>query len=202
MRATTTTTATTTWLTTLALAAFLLAGCGQRAPQLRGSVIEPPQPAADFVLTDQHGQTFRLSDQRGHVVNLFFGYTHCPDVCPTTLAMWRQVELKLGADAEKVRFVFISVDPERDTPERLQEHLALFSPRLIGLTGDPAQLEPIYAAYHVFHEKVPAPESALGYTVSHSSSVYVIDREGRWRMTYRFDAVADDVVHDLRELLR
>jgi protein SCO1/2 len=186
----------------LALTALLLAGCGRRAPQLFGSVVEPPQPAADFILTDQHGQPFRLSDQRGRIVNLFFGYTHCPDVCPTTLALWRQVELKLGADAEKVRFVFISVDPERDTPERLQEHLALFSPRLIGLTGDPAQLEPIYAAYHVFHEKVPAPESALGYTVSHSSSVYVIDREGLWRMTYRFDANADDVVHDLRELLR
>ncbi len=190
------------WLMALALAVSWLVGCGPRAPQLRGSVIEPPQPAADFVLADQYGQPFRLSDQRGRVVNLFFGYTHCPDVCPTTLALWRQVELKLGADAEKVRFVFISVDPERDTRERLQEHLALFSPRLIGLTGDPAQLEPIYAAYHVFHEKVAAPESALGYTVSHSSSVYVVDRDGLWRMTYRFDALADDVVHDLRELLR
>jgi protein SCO1/2 len=161
-----------------------------------------PIPAPDFTLTDQHGQPFRLSDQRGHVVLLFFGYTHCPDVCPTTLATWKRVHEALGPDAERVRFVFITVDPERDTRERLQQHLAVFNPAFIGLTGTADELAAIYQAYGVFHEKAAASGSAAGYLVNHTASVYVIDPDGRWRLQFGFGTPAEDMVHDIRELLK
>ncbi len=186
----------------LVLVVLGVAGCGRSAPSFRGTELNPPPPAPDFTLTDQHGNSFRLSDQQGQVVLLFFGYTHCPDVCPTTLARWKQVHDALGDDAERVRFVFITVDPERDTPERLQQHLAVFSPDFIGLTGTPDKLEPVYTAYSIYHEKAEAPASAVGYLVNHSSSVLVVDPQGRWRLAYSFGTVPEDIVHDVRELLR
>ena len=187
----------------IALVALVgLASCGRSAPSFRGAELNPPPPATDFTLTDQHGDAFRLSDQRGQVVLLFFGYTHCPDVCPTTLARWKQVSDSLGEDAERVRFVFITVDPERDTPARLQQHLAVFSPDFIGLTGTPEELEPVYAAYSIYHEKAEATGSALGYLVNHSASVLLIDPQGRWRLAYSFGTSPEDIVHDVRELLR
>jgi protein SCO1/2 len=168
----------------------------------RGSVLSQPVPAADFTLTDQHGQPFRLGDQRGKVVLLFFGYSSCPDVCPTTLSNWKQVHAGLEDDAQQVRFVFVTVDPARDTPERLQQHLALFSPDFIGLAGTLEELESVYRAYGVYYEKVEAPESALGYLVNHTSSDYVIDTEGNWRVRHTFGTPPQDIVHDIRELLK
>jgi protein SCO1/2 len=179
-----------------------LAGCGHSAPSFRGTELNPPPPATDFTLIDQHGNTFRLSDQRGQVVLLFFGYTHCPDVCPTTLARWKQVHNALGDDVQHVRFVFITVDPERDTPEQLQQHLAVFSPDFIGLTGTSDDLASVYTAYSIYHEKAEASGSALGYVVNHSSSVFIIDPQGRWRLSYGFGTPPEDFVHDIRELLR
>ena len=188
-------------LAIVVLALVGLASCGRSAPSFQGTELNPPPPATDFSLTDQHGDTFRLSDQRGQVVLLFFGYTHCPDVCPTTLARWKQVRDALGEDAKRVRFVFITVDPERDTPERLQQHLAVFSPDFIGLTGTPDELEPVYSSYHIYHEKAEAAGSAIDYVVNHSSSVLIVDPQGRWRLSYSFETPVDDIVHDIRELL-
>jgi len=165
-------------------------------------VLDPPPSAPDFTLTDQHGQPFRLSDQRGKAVLLFFGYTHCPDVCPTTLATWKQVHDALGDDADRVRFVFITVDPERDTPQRLRQHLAVFNPGFIGLTGNPEQLAPIYQAYHVYHEEVQESQSAVDYLVNHTAAVFLIDPEGRWRLSYSFGTPPEDIVHDVQVLLR
>jgi protein SCO1/2 len=189
-------------LAAIALGCLLLAACGPPTPSFRGNALDSPIAAPDFVLTDQHGQPFRLSEQRGRVVLLFFGYASCPDVCPTTLGIWKRVQADLGADAERVRFVFVTVDPERDTQERMREHLALFSPDFVGLTGTLEELEPIYQAYGVFREKETLPDSELGYQIVHTSSAYVIDADGYWRLRFLFGTPAEDIVHDVRELLK
>jgi protein SCO1/2 len=164
----------------------------------KGSLIEPPIPAEDFALTDQHGKTFRLSDHRGEVKLIFFGYTNCPDVCPVTLANFRQIKEQLGDKAGKVNFVFITVDPQRDTAERIGEHLANFDPSFIGLTGDQQDLKRIWDAFGVFVEKVDNG-SAAGYEMNHTARVYVVDPSGNLLLTYAFgtesQAMAEDVAH-------
>lgn len=166
--------------------------------------MEPPQPAPDFTLTDQYGRSFQLSEQQGRVVLLLFGYTHCPDVCPTTLARWKQVYDALGPDAGRVRFVMITVDPERDTPERMQEWLATFNSDFIGLTGTPDELASVYQSYFVYSEKASETESAGGhsYGVQHTGTVFVIDTDGRWRLSQSATMPPDDIVHDIQALLR
>lgn len=181
---------------------LLLASCERSAPEFRGTVLDPPLTVQDFTLTDQHGQPFRLSDHQGQVVLLFFGYTFCPDVCPVTLGIWKRVHEALGEDAQQVRFVFITVDPERDTPERLLQHVAIFNPEFIGLTGTPEALQPVYQTFGVYLEKESASESAAGYLVSHTASAFVVDRAGQWRLRHAFETPADDVVHDIVQLLK
>jgi protein SCO1/2 len=180
--------------------AVLLAACGP-GPSFRGSVLDEPLPVPDFALTDQYGGTFRLSDQRGRAVLLFFGYTSCPDVCPTTLATWRQAHQALGTDASQVRFVFVTVDPERDTPERLGLHVNAFNPDFVGLTGTPAELEAVYQIFGVFYERDDASGSALGYLVSHTATAFLLDPDGRWRVRLTYGTPAEDIVHDVRQLL-
>ena len=180
---------------------LLLGACGQQPPDSRGNALETPVPAPDFALMDQHGRLFQMSEQRGQVVVLFFGYSACPDVCPTTLGAWMRVYDELGRDAQRVRFVFVTVDPERDTPELLREHLALFSPDFIGLTGTDAELDAVYKLYGVYREKVELPDSGLGYQVTHTSSAYVIDADGNRRLRHLFGTPVEDVLHDLRQLL-
>jgi len=107
------------------LTSWALFACTAGTPSFRGTVLDPPQAVQDFTLTDQNGQPFRLSDQKGNVVLLLFGYTFCPDVCPTTLGTWKRVYEALGADAKNVRFVFVTVDPDCDKPERLKQHVEL-----------------------------------------------------------------------------
>jgi protein SCO1/2 len=184
----------------LVLALWGLAACAS-SPSFRGTVLDPPKPIQDFALTDQNGGTFRLGDQQGNVVLLFFGYTFCPDVCPTTLGTWKRVHETLGADAQDVRFVFVTVDPERDTPERLKQHLEAFGSDFIGLTGSPEELQPVYQAFGVYFEKDAETESAAGYLVNHTASTFVIDPEGRWRLKFSFGASDEDIVHDIKQLL-
>lgn len=174
----------------------------ERSYTFKGSLIDPPLQAEDFTLNDQHGQTFRLSDHRSEVVLIFFGYTHCPDVCPVTLADFRQIKEQLGEKAGRVNFVFVTVDPERDTPDRIAEHLANFDPAFTGLTGEPEELQAVWDAYGVYAEKAQAG-SASGYLVDHTARVYVVDVNGNLRLTYAFgtenQAMAQDVVHLLDE---
>ncbi len=183
----------------LLLAAFVLIACG--SPSFKGSPLDEPVAVSDFELTDHQGQRFRLSDQRGHVVLLFFGYTACPDVCPTTLATWRRVHEELGDDATRVRFVFITVDPERDTPERLGLHVTAFNPEFVGLTGSADELEAVYEAFGIFHQRDELPESALGYVISHTATTFILDGEGVWRLRETYGTPAEDIVHDVKELL-
>jgi protein SCO1/2 len=176
-----------------------LAACG--GPSFRGSVLAEPVAVPDFTLTDQYGETFRLSDHRGNVVLLFFGYTQCPDVCPTTLATWRKIHEALGEDAERVRFVFVTVDPERDTAERLGLHVNAFNPDFIGLTGAQDELDAVYDTFDVYYEKDTSSGSAAGYLVNHTATTFVLDPDGRWRLRETFGMEVDDVVHDIRQLL-
>lgn len=166
-----------------------------------GSVIDPPPAAADFSLTDQFGEQFQLSQQRGKIVLIFFGYTNCPDVCPVTLTVFKQVRQRLGDLAEGIQLVYITVDPERDTQERMRSHLALYDPTILGLTGTEDELRAVYNLYGVYAAKVEAG-SASGYLMDHTSRIYIIDQQGLWRMTYPFGIEADQVAEDLQHMLR
>jgi cytochrome oxidase Cu insertion factor (SCO1/SenC/PrrC family) len=157
--------------------------------------------AYDFTLTDQDGRPFRLSDERGHAVALVFGYTYCPDECPATLARLASARASLGGGAEGARVVFITIDPQRDTPQRLKRYLAAFDPSFIGLTGSELQLAPVYRAYHVWFGPLPksgagpqahdvgqlAPgalprrRSELDAVEAHTSTIYIVDRRGRFK---------------------
>ncbi len=184
------------------LAGLVLTSCEQQSPSFRGTVLKAPVSAPDFILTDQQGQSFRLSEQRGRVVLLYFGYIHCPDACPLTLAKWSEVHEALGAEAERVRFVFITVDSERDTSQRLQQHLATFNDDFVGLTGTQVELESVYQAYGIVHEKARSKGSEEGYLMMHNTSAFVIDPEGVWRLRHSAITPPEDVLHDVRQLLK
>lgn len=188
------------WHFRLSGALLLLLACRSNEA-FRGTEM-PATPIADFELQDQHGQPFQLSAQRGKVVVFFFGYTFCPDVCPMTLSTWRRVQDALGKDATQVEFVYVTVDPERDTPARLATHLENFSSDFTGLTGAQETLRAVYAAFGVYIEKVQIAESAAGYLVNHSTRMFIVDQNNVLRLLLDHAAPVDDVVHDLRLLLR
>lgn len=165
-----------------------------------GSVLEPLLPAPEISLTNFDGQPFRLSEQRGRVVLIFFGYTSCPDVCPTTLAEFRKVFAELGPRAQDVRAVFITVDPERDTPEKNAGYVSIFNPAFLGLSGTPEELDVVYKSYGVFHERQETV-SAAGYLVSHTATVYVIDKQGNLRLTFPYGLGWESMFKDVRHLL-
>ena len=156
-------------------------------------------PAPDFALTDEHGHTFRLSDLRGRPVALFFGYTHCPDVCPTTLAALARAKRRLGADGDRFAVVFVTVDPRRDTAAVVGKYARLFDPSFIGLSGTEAQLAPIYAAYRVYHQELPAHGSTAGYLVAHSSTVDFIDPRGRIRAFGDWSDTPDELAAEVKQ---
>lgn len=185
------------------VAAALLAptACAHRAPQHFSGTVLPAKPATDFRLTDQNGHPFDLADQKGRAVILFFGYTHCPDVCPATMAQLSRVYHSLtAAQRERVRVAFVTVDPQRDDPATLKRYIGLFDPSFVGLTGTPAQLAPVYAAYHVWHQKL-AGSKASGYLISHGSSVYLIDPSGDLRVLHDWQDPASAIAADVKELL-
>ncbi len=185
----------------LVIPLLVASGCA-RAESLRGQALDPPRPVPELVARDHWGGTFRFAEQRGRVVLLFFGYTTCPDVCPATLARWKKVREKLGSAADRVRFVFVTVDPERDTPAKVKEYLELFSSQFVGLVGREGDLMPLYRFFGVLYEKVPVPGSAAGYLVNHTAAVPVVDPQGRWRLRLSQETSVEDYVHDVRVLLR
>ena len=181
------------------IAVFLVLG-PQREYTFQGSLIEPAVPAPEFELTDMNGKPFQLGQLSGQVVVMFFGYTGCPDVCPVTLTEFLQIRSKLGDAADQVSFVFVTVDPERDTPERMRKYLTNFDPEIIGLSGERNELEPVWADYGVYQAKVEggSPEN---YLVDHSSRVYVIDADGNLRITYLFGTENQLITEDVRHLV-
>lgn len=190
---------------TLLLTAALVLGipwlvAGQAA--FKSGTFEPPRPAPDFELQGSKGTPFKLSQTRGKVVALAFGFTHCARICPTTLSTLARVSEKLGADAAKLQVLFVTVDPERDSVARLREYLANFDAGFEGLTGPNTQLQAIRQAYGITIDKQAPEDERLGYQVHHSSSILLIDREGKLRLFVPFGKSADDIVHDIRLLLR
>lgn len=167
----------------------------------QGVLIDPPVPAPDFTLQDQTGASFRLQDQRGKIVLIFFGYTNCPDVCPVTLSQYRRIKAGLGGQADRVSFVFITVDPERDTPEKIKSYMANFDPAFHGLTGDSGALQSVWKDYGVYVEKQELG-SAAGYLVDHSARIYLIDAQGNWRLNYPYGMEASQILRDVQHLLR
>jgi protein SCO1 len=172
-----------------------------RPYSLRGSQIDPPVPAPDFTLTDGLGNGWTLSDQQDKIVLIFFGYTYCPDVCPATLGELKSVRAQLGKPAEDVQVVFITVDPERDTPERIGKYVAAFDPTFVALSGSQADLEPVWKAYGVYRQIQPNASGA-GYLVDHTARTYLIDRSGSLRVSYSFGTPLDDFVQDVKFLLK
>lgn len=181
---------------------LLILGAACRSTDTFRGTEMPETPIADFALPDQNGRLFKLSEQRGKVVLFFFGYTFCPDVCPLTLSTWKRVHDALGADTAQVKFVYVTVDPQRDTPEKLKTHLAVFSPEFLGLTGSPEALKEVYAEFGVYIEKVNIAASAAGYLMNHSTRMFAVDQTGVLRLLIGHDAPVEDVVHDIRLLLK
>jgi len=190
-------------LVALALIALTATWMGGASPPLytfHGTQFDPVRPVTDFTLTDQDGQPVRLSDYHGKLVVLFFGYTHCPDVCPTTLARLNQVMRQLGEAGKSVQVLFVSVDPERDTPAVLKQFLSHFNPMFVGLTGQAEEVAAVNTAFGVYVKKEEVG-SAAGYLVTHTTRIYVIDREGRLVLTFPADTPVEDIAADLKHLL-
>lgn len=168
----------------------------------RGTLYDPALPAPEIELTRDNGASFRLSELRGNVVLLFFGYASCPDVCPTTLSELRKVSADLGASSNQVKVVFVTVDPDRDTPEKVQAYVSIFNPSFVGLSGSMADLEPVWTAYGVYREVDEVASSASGYLVTHTARVYLIDKAGNLRLSYSYGTPIEDFVNDLKILFK
>lgn len=186
----------------LLLTAWVLTACA-RDYTFNGTVLQDPSPAAEIVGLNYDGNTFRLSDHQGQVVMIYFGYTYCPDVCPTTLAELKQIKDKLGRKASNVAFVFVSVDPDRDTQERLAQYVPAFDASFYGVRIEEPALDEIKQAYGVYAEKhvEDGAQDSDNYLMDHSSGVYVIDRAGRLREVFSFDDDSDTMLPDMEYLL-
>jgi len=174
------------------------AGCGRTPPAATLPVLEL---GGDFQLTDHDGQPFTLASQRGKVILIFFGYSSCPDACPTTLSKLATVARRLGDDRTKMRTLYVSVDPERDTPPVLKADLANFSLDALGLTGSKDDIDRVVKQYAAAYEIVQTPESAAKYTISHTTTVYALDPQGRVRRTFSYEATVDEIVGGIRAIL-
>lgn len=183
------------------LAALLVAGCGPDSASFRSTDVSGAAFGRDFALTDHTGAPRALADFRGKVVVVFFGFTQCPDVCPAALATLAEAKRQLGADGQRVQGVFITVDPERDTPELLRNYVPAFDASFIGLYGDAAATEKVAKEFKVLYRKVPG-STAETYTMDHSAGMFVFDPHGRLRLYVSHGTAADALAHDLRQLLR
>ena len=178
----------------------LLAACSADKPAFKAIDITGAEYARELALTDAGGRPRTLAEFKGKVVLVFFGYTQCPDVCPTTLAEIAEARQRLGPDGAKVQTVFVSVDPERDTPEVLAAYAAGFGPDVVALRGTPEQTTAAAKAFKVFFAKAPGKEPG-SYSVDHTAGTYVFDAQGRVRLFVRYGGGADALVHDLKLLL-
>jgi protein SCO1/2 len=178
---------------------LLLAGCEQ-PPAFKSTDISGVDWGKDFSLTDHQGQARRLADYKGKVVVLFFGFTQCPDVCPTTLISMREVVTQLGADGSRVQVLFATLDPQRDTQELLAAYVPQFHPSFVGLRGDETTIAALAKDFKVFYTKQPGktPDS---YTIDHSTGSYAFDPQGRLRLLLRHGDDPGNIAADLKLLL-
>jgi protein SCO1/2 len=193
---------TTCWLLISITVALSVSQVSAAGAGFRSGVLEPPRLAPEIALKAHDGSDFRLSRHRGDVVAIVFGYTFCPDVCPTTLAELAQVRSRLGSAAKRLRVVFVTVDPDRDGPDRLRAYTQAFDRTFVGLTGSPEQLTAVQKSYGVVAQKKAVRGTAAAYLVDHSAFVYVVDTEGQLRLMFPFGTSIDDMTHDIGLLLR
>lgn len=184
-----------------AVAAFSMAGCMDGKPQFKGVDITGADYARDFQLTDHNGQPRSMKDFKGKIVVMFFGFTQCPDVCPTSMTELAQVKQLLGKDGDKLQGLFVTVDPERDTPELLKAYMANFDPSFLALRGTPEQLAAMAKDYKVFYKKVEG-KTPTSYTMDHSAASYVYDTQGRLRLYTRYGTGAAALASDIALLLK
>ncbi|HXD04878.1 MAG TPA: SCO family protein [Burkholderiaceae bacterium] len=186
-----------------AAALTLLAACDRfaatPAPSFKGVDITGAEYARSLSLPDTQGRMRSLDEFKGKVVVVFFGYTQCPDVCPTTMAELAALKRDLGADGQRVQGVFVTVDPERDTPEVLNAYMASFDPSFIALRGTPEQTAEVAKSFKVFYQKVPGKDGS--YTVDHTAGAYVFDPQGRVRLFVRYGQPLEAWRADLKQIL-
>jgi protein SCO1 len=185
----------------VAVAGGWLAACSEKKAQFASIDITGADYAKNFSLADHNGETRTLQDFKGKVVVLFFGYTQCPDVCPTSMAELAEVKKQLGADGSKLQGIFVTVDPERDTPEVLKAYMTNFDPSFLALRGTPEQLAAMAKDYKIYYKKVEG-KTPTSYTMDHSAASYVYDPQGRLRLYTRYGSGAQALGSDIRLLLQ
>lgn len=166
------------------------------AAQTGGMTVSTPRRIPDYALVDMDGKPFALSQLQGKSVLVFFGYTFCPDVCPLTMAELKQTKTLLGPLAEKVAVLYVSVDPERDTPEVLKKYIGSFDPEFIGVTGDIDTVRRFATEFGAAFEKQKPQGTSASYLVAHTSFTYLLDADGKWRMTFAYRTPVDAVARD------
>lgn len=179
----------------------LMAGCTDAKPQFASIDITGADYAKDFALTDHNGQVRSIKDFAGKVVVVFFGFTQCPDVCPTSMAELAEIKKMLGADGERLQGLFVSLDPERDTPEVLKAYMANFDPGFLALRPDLDKLPQVAKDFKIFYKKV-AGKTPGSYTLDHSAGSYVFDPQGRVRLYSRYGSGAPALAADVKLLLK
>ncbi len=185
----------------LGATAAVLAACSPDKPQFRAIDITGAEYARDFQLTDHNGQPRNIKDFAGKVVVVFFGFTQCPDVCPTALAELAEVKRTLGKDGDRLQGIFVTVDPDRDTPEVLKGYMANFDPSFLALRGTPEQLAAMAKDFKVYYKKVDG-KTPTSYTMDHSAGSFVYDTQGRIRLYTRYGSGAQALADDIRLLLK
>nr|WP_313790370.1 SCO family protein [Allofranklinella schreckenbergeri] len=186
-----------------ACVALGLAACGAKEEKLRFNSLDltGASYAQSWAMPDASGQMRTLADFAGKVVFIFFGYAQCPDVCPVTMVEMAQVKEQLGQDAKRLQIVFVTVDPERDTPEIMREYLGNFDPDAVPLIGTPEQVAAMAKDFKVTYQKVPGADEN-SYTINHTAAGYVYDTQGRLRLYVRYGTPVEQVVADVRQLLK
>jgi protein SCO1/2 len=178
----------------------VLVSCAKTPSEFIGVEQAPVRLGGGVQLIDPAGQTHTLGDYRGKVVVLFFGYTHCPDVCPTTLAELARAMLLLGPQRSKIQVLFVTLDPQRDTREVMGKYVPSFSPDFVGLTGNQAETDALAKQFKVFYQKKPE-QGRSGYVIDHDAGLFVLDKTGRYRVYINYGQKPVDIAHDLRLLI-
>ena len=169
--------------------------------QSGGMVVSNPRQIPDYALVDMNGQPFKLSQLRGRSVLIFFGYTFCPDICPATLANVGQALRDLGSRADDIQVIMVSLDPERDTPEKLSDYVDQFHPSMIGITGTKEKLDEVASLYGIFYQKAEGSD-ATRYLIDHTATLLVLDREGYLKLVFPFGVTSQEIADDLKYMLR
>lgn len=185
-------------LASLLICAMVIGGC-RRGPAAKALPVLPI--GGDFSLLGHDGSRFELASLRGKAVLVFFGYSSCPDACPTTLSKLATVSRRLGNDRARVKTLYISVDPDRDTPQVLKADLQNFDLDALGLTGTKAEIDKVVALFGAAYEITPTPESAAKYTVAHTTWLYALDTKGRTRIRFPYEATVGDIVSGIHAIL-